>query len=201
MKLYFSPGACSLSPHIVAREAGLPITLERVSLADKKTASGEDFRAISPKAQVPAVVLDDGELLTEGPAIVQYLADQKPESGLIPKAGTRERYRAIEWLNFITTELHKTYSTLFNRKLSDEPKQLARETLKAKYAIVEKALEGKDYLFGATFSVADAYLYTVTRWAGFVGVDLSDFPTLNAFMARVDARPAVREAHAAESAK
>lgn len=198
MKLYFSPGACSLSPHIVLREAGFSFDLERVNLADKKTASGADFRATNPKGYVPALQLDNGELLTEGPAIVQYLADQAPEKQLVPAAGTMERYRLMEWLNFLSTELHKGFSPLFKPHMPDEAKKLARETLALRLEVVAKQLEGKSYLTGEQFTVADAYLFTILGWAGKVDVDLSRWPVFAAYRERVAARPAVQAALAAE---
>ena len=198
MKLYFVPGACSLSPHIVAHEVGLPLTLEKVDFASKKLADGRDYNAINPKGYVPALELDDGSLLTEGPAIVQYLADQKPDAKLVPPAGTMERYRVQEMLGYINSELHKTYSPLFNPKTPPEQRQDREAYLRKRYALVEKALAGQQHLFGDQFTVADAYLFTVTNWAGMVKLDLSDFPNLLAFQARVAARPAVRAAMTAE---
>ncbi len=198
MKLYFSPGACSLASHIVAREAGLPVTLDKIDRS-KKTSDGKDFLAINPKGYVPALELDDGELLTEGPAILQYLADQKPETKLVPVAGTRERYRTQEMLGYINSEIHKTYGPLFGDKTTPEVREEKIAYLKKRYAHIEQALAGKDYLFGKELSVADAYLFTVTRWAAFVKVDLSAFENLTAFQARVAARPAVVAALAAEA--
>jgi glutathione S-transferase len=194
MKLYYSPGACSLSPHIVARELGLPIEIEKADLGSKKTASGGDFLAINPKGQVPTLVLDDGQVLTEGPVIVQYLADRKPEAGLLPAAGTMERYRVQEWLNFVTSELHKGYTPLFGANTPEEFKKIGRENLTKKYQRLDAHLKGKSYLMGDRFTVADAYLFTVTNWAGHVGVDLSGFANLQAFQKRVAERPKVREA-------
>ena len=193
MKLYYSPGACSLSPHIVLNEAGLTYDIERVDLANKKTEKGADFFAINPKGYVPVLALDDGEILTEGPAIVQYLGDQKPASGLVPKAGTIERVRLQEWLNFITSELHKSYSPLFRPTTPDEYKKLAREYLAKRIAILDKHLAGKSHILGDKFSVADAYAFTVLRWSQYTAVDLSPFPNIKAFMDRVAARPKVQE--------
>lgn len=198
MKLYFSPGACSLSPHIVLREAGLAHTLEKVSLASKTTASGTDFRTINPKGYVPALQLDNGEVLTEGPAIVQYLADLVPAKGLAPAAGSFERYRLAEWLNFISTELHKSFSPLFQPDTPAETKQAARARLEARFGFVAERLAGKDYLLGNQFSVADAYLFTVLGWTAHVKLDLAPWPVLQAYQQRVAARPAVREAMTAE---
>lgn len=198
MKLYFSPGACSLAPHIVAHELGLAIETEKVDGKAKKTASGADFWAINPKGYVPALALDDGQILTEGPVISQYLADQKPGSGLVPANGTLERYRLQELLGYINSEIHKTYSPLFNPATSDETRNERKEYLKKRYAYLEGILGKSDYLTGDTFTIADAYLFTVTNWAGFVKLDISGFPALSAFQARVAARPAVQAAMKAE---
>jgi glutathione S-transferase len=198
MKLYFSPGACSLSPHIVLREAGLPVDLERVDLGKKLTRGGGDFLAINPKGSVPVLQLDDGAYLTEGPAIVQYIADLAPEKHLAPPAGTIERYRLQEWLNFITSELHKGFSPLFAKNTPDDYKPIVSERLLSRLAIVDQALAGKDYLLGAQFSVADAYLFVVTSWPAMVGLDISGLAHLAAFRARVAERPAVVAAMEAE---
>lgn len=198
MKLYYSPGACSLSPHIVLREAGLGFDLEQVSLATKKTASGGDYTADNPKAYVPALILDDGQLLTEGPAIVQYLADRVPEKQLAPAAGTLERYRLMEWLNYISTELHKGFSPLFNPRAPEEWKAVAREALARRIALVAERLETGSYLMGERFTVADAYLFTVLGWARFVQFDLSPWPVLADYQKRIAERPAVRAALIAE---
>jgi glutathione S-transferase len=200
MKLYFSPMACSLSPHIVASELGIKLGLEKVDIGAKKTHDGKDFFAINPKGYVPALELDNGEVLTEGPAIVQFLADQQPGSKLVPAAGTLERVRVQEMLGYINSELHKTYSPLFNPKTTPELRADREAYLRKRYALVEKQLAGKSYLFGEQFTVADAYLFTVTNWAAFVKLDLADFPNLVAFQARVGARPAVQAAIAAEKA-
>jgi glutathione S-transferase len=194
MKLYFSPGACSLSPHIALLEAGLDFTTEQVDLGKKLTAGGADFRAINPKGYVPALQLKDGTVLTEGPAIVQYIADQAPASKLLPAAGTLERYKVLEWLNFISTELHKNFSPLFNPAASADAKTAARTALANRFGYVARQLAGRDYLVGNQFSAADGYLFTVTNWAGHVQFDLSDWPELGAFQARVAARPAVQQA-------
>lgn len=198
MKLYFSPGACSLSPHIVAKELGIDLTLEKVELSTKKLADGADYLAINPKGYVPALGLDNGELLTEGPAIVQYLADSKPEAGLAPKNGTFERYRLQEMLGYLNSELHKTYATLFSPKLPAETRQDREDYLRKRYAPIETQLAGRSYLFGDSFTVADAYLFTVTSWAKFIKLDLSAFPNLLAFQDRAAARPAVQAALVAE---
>jgi glutathione S-transferase len=198
MKLYYTPGACSLSPHIVARELGLTPTLERVDLRTKQTAAGADFVKINPKGYVPALQLDDGTVLTEGPAIIQYLADRDPGRKLAPANGTIERYQLQALLGYISSELHKTYSPLFNPATSEAVKQERIDYLLRRYAYVEQLLQGKSYLTGEQFTVADAYLFTVTSWAGHAKVDLSAFPNLLAFQKRVAARPAVQAAMVAE---
>jgi len=198
MKLYYSPGACSLSPHIVLRETGLPFDLVMASTKTHKLADGTDYYTINPKGYVPLLELDDGQRLTEGPAIVQYLADKAPASGLAPAAGTMARYRLMEWLNFVSTELHKSYSPLFNPAMPEEGKAVYRERLKGRYKYVNEQLEGKQFLTGDTFSVADAYLFTVTSWAKHVGVDITGLANVQAFMARVAARPSVQAALKAE---
>ena len=192
MKLYFSPGACSLSPHIVLLEAGLAFTSERVDLANKLTASGADYRAINPKGQVPALALE-GVVLTEGPAIVQYLADQAPDKQLAPPAGTLARYQLQAWLNFIGTEIHKSYSPLFNPAVAEPVKAASHATLAARYAYLDTILGQRDYLNDA-FSVADIYLFVVSSWAGKVGIDLTPFAHVQAFLQRIGARPAVQQA-------
>jgi glutathione S-transferase len=194
MKLYYSAGACSLSPHIVLLEAGLPFTLEKVDLKTKKTAAGIDFLTINTKGSVPALRFDDGRVLTEGPAIVQYLADQKPDLGLVPRAGTFERYQLMELLNFITSELHKSYGPLFNPKISADWKASVLLNLDKKFAWLSGFLGNKTYLMGNTFTVADAYLFTVLRWSGHVGVDLAPWPVLTAYQSRVAQRPKVEQA-------
>lgn len=198
MKLYYSPAACSLSPHIVAREAGLKIELKKVDNKAKKTNEGADYWQINPKGYVPALELDNGEILTEGPAIVQYLADQAPNAKLVPAAGTLERYRVQEWLNFIASEIHKSFSPLFKPNTPDAYKAILREALAGRYAYLDKQLAGKQYLMGDQFTVADAYLFAVTRWATVTHVDLSQCGNLQAFMSRVAARPKVQEALQAE---
>ncbi|HEY4446384.1 MAG TPA: glutathione transferase GstA [Steroidobacteraceae bacterium] len=198
MKLFYSPGACSLSPHIVLLEAGLPFTVEKTDLKTKKTETGADYYAINSKGAVPALQLDDGRVLTEGPAIVQYLADQKPESGLAPRAGTFERYQLMEILNYITSEVHKAYSPLFNPKISADWKASAMSNLGKKFDWLSGFLGGKNFLMGTAFSVADAYLFTVLRWSEHVGVDLGKWPVLAAYRTRVGERPMVQEALKAE---
>lgn len=201
MKLYYSPGACSLSPHIVARELGIPLELKKVDLGSKQVAGGGDFLALNPKGYVPVLELDDGEVLTEGPAIVQYLGDQKPDAGVVPKAGSMERYRLQEWLSYITSEIHKTYSPLFNPKTPPEVAEERRQYLRKRYRLLDQHLAGRPYLLGDAFSAADAYLFTVTQWAGYVKLDLADFANIAAFQERVAERPAVREALKAEGLK
>ena len=201
MKLFYKPGACSLSPHIVLREAGLDFSIESVDLATKITETGEDYLSINPKGQVPALVLDDGSLLTEGVAIVQYLADIVPDRHLIAPSGTLSRYHAIEWLNFVATELHKGFSPLFNPKTPDEYKVIARERLDKPFSYVDSVLAQHDYLLGKKFSVADAYLFTVTRWANALKLDITQRSNLDKYMARVAERPAVKAALAAEDVK
>ena len=198
MKLYFGPGACSLSPHIALREAGLPFTAIKVNSRTKETDGGGDFRAINPKGYVPALGLADGSVLTEGPAIVQYIADQAPASKLAPANGTLERYRLQEWLNFITSELHKQYSPLFDPTYPDEMKARLRDKIGARLTWVAEQLGSKPYLTGDTFTVADAYLFTVINWGQWVGIDLAQWPALKAYHERVAARPKVQEAMKAE---
>lgn len=198
MKLYYSPGACSLSPHIVLVEAGLPFEMEKVDLSAKKTEHGADYYAINPKGYVPALEMAEGGLLTEGPAIVQYLADRVPEKKLAPPNGTLERYRLQEWLNYISTELHKGFSPLFNPRASEEWKELTKERLVMRFTLAAERLAGRPYLMGETFTVADAYLFTILRWTGHSGVDLSGLPELAAYHDRVAARPAVQAALQAE---
>lgn len=198
MKLYYATGTCSLSPHIVLLEAGLPFELEKVSLASKKTASGGDYLEVNPKGYVPALRLDDGDVLTEGPAIVQYLADKAPDKQLVPPAGTMARYHAIEWLNFISTEIHKTFGALFKPNVPEETKQSVYDTLAARLQIVERQLQGREYVTGNQFSVADAYLFTVLGWAKPLKFDLGRWPGIQAYQQRVAARPTVRAAMVAE---
>ncbi len=198
MKLYYSNGACSLSPHIVLREAGLPFDLARTSTKTHLLEDGTDFYTINQKGSVPVLELDNGERLTEGPAIVQYIADLVPAKNLAPANGTMPRYRLQEWLNFVTSELHKSYAPLFRPTTPEEYKVITKEGLMKKYGMVDGWLAGKNYTMGEQFSVADAYLFTVTTWAVHVGLDLSACKNLGAFMARMSARPAVQEAMKAE---
>ncbi len=198
MKLYYSPGACSLSPHIVLREAGLPFQLVLASTKTHQLADGTDYYTINPKGYVPLLELDDGQRLSEGPVIVQYIADQAPARQLAPAAGTMERYRLMEWLNFTTSELHKSFSPLFNPAMPEDAKALYRTRLLERFKWVDSQLEGRDYLMGPQFSVADAYLFTVAGWGKYVGVDISGLKHLGAYLGRVAARPAVQEALKAE---
>ena len=198
MKLFYSSGACSLSPHIVAQEAGIELRLQKVDLKTKTITSEGDFLAINPKGYVPTLQLDDGEILTEGPTIVQYLADLKPEKGLAPRAGTLARYHLQEWLGYINSELHKTYSPLFRPNTPAETRADRLAYLSKRYELVEKQLAGRSFLLGDHFTVADAYLFTITNWAGTVKFDLSPFPNLRGFQERIAARPAVKAAMTAE---
>lgn len=198
MRLFYASGACSLSPHIVAQEAGIELRLQKVDLKTKTIDTEGDFLTINPKGYVPALELDDGEVLTEGPTIVQYLADLKPEKGLAPRAGTLARYRLQEWLGFINSELHKTYSPLFRPNTPEETRAERQAYLSKRYGVVEKQLTGRSFLLGDEFTVADAYLFTVTNWAGAVKFDLAPFPNVRAFQQRVAARPAVKAAMTAE---
>jgi glutathione S-transferase len=198
MKLYFSPGACSLSPHIALREAGLPFDLVKVDTKTHRFDGGGDFYSVNPKGYVPVLELDGGERLTEGPAIVQYIADRKPESGLAPKAGTIERVRLQEWLNFLTSELHKGFSPLFSADTPEDYKPVARKRLAGRFDWLSKELDGREYLMGDRFTVADGYLFTLLGWIPFVGMRLEDWPVLKAYRERISARPTVREALKAE---
>lgn len=198
MKLYYMTGACSLAPHIVAREAGIALETIRVDGKTKLTEHGDDFTQINPKGYVPALQLDSGELLTEGPVISQYLADQKPESGLVPANGTMARYHVQEMLGYINSEIHKTYSPLFNPATPAETKQERIDYLIKRYAPLDALLATQDWLVGDHFTVADAYLFTVTNWARHLQLDLSGYKAVAAFQQRVAARPKVRETMEAE---
>lgn len=198
MRLYYSPGACSLSPHIVLRELGLPFSLVKVNTKTKQTEDGADYLQINGKGYVPTLELDDGQRLSEGPAIVQYLADRKPEAGLAPANGTMERYRLQEWLNFITSEIHKQFSPLFDPSAADALKEAQRAKLGGRFDWLAGQLQGKDHLLGKQFTVADAYLFTVLNWGQWTGLDLAKWPVLKDYVARVAARPKVQEALKAE---
>lgn len=194
MKLYYSPSACSLSPHIALREAGLAFEAVLASTKSHKLQDGTDYYGINPLGYVPMLELDDGTRLREGPAIVQYIADQAPAKNLAPANGTLPRYRLQEWLTFIGTEIHKTFSPLFNPALAEDVKKVFRDKLADRYKFIDKELAGKQYVMGDHFTVADGYLFTVTRWTKPMNIDISGFSNLQAFMARVAARPAVQEA-------
>jgi glutathione S-transferase len=198
MKLYYTPGACSLSPHIVLREAGLPFTLHKVDLRSKKLESGEDFNAVNPKGYVPALVLDDGTLLTEGAAIVQFIADRQPGAGLAPASGTAERYKLQEWLNFIASEIHKPMGSMFNQAQSADWKEAVKAILGKRLDWLSAQLQNRSYVMGEHYTVADAYLFTVLSWSGAVGFDLGKWPLLQQYSARIAQRPKVVEALQAE---
>ena len=194
MKLYYSPGACSLSPHIALLEAGLPYELVKVDLRAKKLENGDDYLKVNPKGQVPALALDSGELVTEGPVIVQMIADQATAKGLAPKRDSAERYKLLEWLNFITSELHKNFSPLFQPVFNDEVKGFFKDRLMGKFKYIDGQLAGRDYLLGKEFSVADGYLFTMLCWADRMNFDLASLPNLVAYKARIAARPKVKDA-------
>ena len=198
MLLYFSPGACSLAPHIIAREAWIPIELVQVDLTTKTTENGDDYLRINPKGSVPALVLDDGTLLTEGAVISQFIADLEPETMLMPTAGTIERYHAVEWLNFVATELHKGFGPLWRKDTPAEMREIVKQNIGGKLGYLSCHIEGRDYLLGDAFSAADAYAFTILSWAPVVGIDLAQWPTLAAYLQRISARPGVRAALAAE---
>ncbi|MDM0072224.1 glutathione transferase GstA [Variovorax sp. J31P207] len=198
MKLYYSPGACSLSPHIALREAGLAFEPVLASTKSHKLQDGTDYYGINPLGYVPMLELDDGTRLREGPAILQYIADLAPTKNLAPANGTMPRYRLQEWLTFIGTEIHKSFSPLFNPGMPEEGKAISKTKLRSRYEWLDSQLADKDYLMGDTFSVADGYLFAVTNWAKPTGVDIADLPKLNAWHARVASRPAVQEALKAE---
>ena len=198
MKLYYTPGACSMAPHIVLREAGLTFDLEKVDLGKKKTASGEDYNKINPKGSVPAIRLDDGQILTEVAVILQYLADFNPGAGLAPQAGTMARYRLMEWMNFVSSEVHKPFGPLFNADISEEWKEYQLNLLRRRFDYLAEHLAGAPYLMGDMYTVADAYLFTVLGWCKFIKFDLGTWPALQDYLGRVAARPAVTETMKAE---
>jgi glutathione S-transferase len=198
MKLYYSPGACSQAPHIALREAGLPFDLVKVDLRTKRLESGGDYRAVNPKGSVPALGLDDGSVLTENAVVLQYIADRAPNSGLIPNFGTMERYRLLEWVNYITTELHKASGPLWNPATPEEARQATRDLLAGKYDYVQGRFGSGPHLTGDAFTIADAYLFVVLGWTGIQKIDLARWPKLGAFAARVAERPTVRAALHAE---
>ncbi|HZR85649.1 MAG TPA: glutathione transferase GstA [Bradyrhizobium sp.] len=194
MKLYYAPGACSLSPHIALLEAGLPYDLVKVDLRAKKLENGDDYLQVNPKGQVPALGLDNGELVTEGPVIIQMIADQARDKQLAPARDSAERYRLQEWLNFITAELHKNFSPLFQPAIPDEVKAFFRDRLASKFKYIDGQLAGRDYLMGKQFTVADGYLFVMLAWADRLSLDVSGLSNLTAYKARVAARPKVKEA-------
>jgi glutathione S-transferase len=196
--LYFSPGACSLSPHIALRESGLTFDAQQVDLKTKQLKSGGDFLAVNPKGQVPTLKLPSGDILTEGPAIIQWIADQAPQAHLAPANGTPARYKLQEWLNYISTEIHKGFSPLFSPATPDTYKEVVKENLAKKFAYLNGHFSQHKFLMGETFTVADGYCFTCVNWTNFVGIDLSPYPNLQAFMARVASRPKVQEALKAE---
>lgn len=199
MKLFYKPGACPLASHIALQEIGQPFEIASVDTATGRTAQGEDYRDINPKGYVPALQLDDGQILTEGPAILQFLADSAPAAGLAPEAGTLARARMQEQLTFVSSELHKAFGPLFRDGSTEAEKSAAREAVAAKFNHVEALLsDGRDYLVDDRFSVADAYLFVVANWANFTGIDLASWPNLTAFVARVSDRPATQAAMRAE---
>ena len=201
MKLFYSPGACSLSPHIVLRETGQDFTLEKVDLAKKTTESGTDYLTINPKGQVPAFLLDDGNLLTEGVAIVLYLADKAPNSNLIAPVGNLSRYQTITWLAYITSELHKSFSPLFHPNTPEEYKTILRAKLEAQFKYLDEALKQDEYLQGDHFTVADAYLFTILRWGFVMKFDMNEYKHLMAYFERIAKRPAVQAALVEEGLK
>lgn len=194
LKLYYSPGACSLAPHIVLLEAGYAFDAEKVDIPNKKTASGADYWQINPKGYVPALQLDDGEVLTEVSTILQYLADQKPAAGLAPAVGTMARYRLLEALNFVATEVHKSVGALFNPQMTPEMKEVQKAYITRRFNALDRMMAGKPYLTGDSFSVADAYLFNVLRWCGYHKIDLVPWPNISAFVDRIAARPQVQAA-------
>lgn len=199
MKLYYSAGACSLSPHIVLHELGNKFDVEAVDLGTKKTKSGKDYTKINPKGYVPALELENGEVLTEGPAIVQYLAD-KANSDILPKPGTMERYRAMEMLNYITSELHKSMGSLFDKSITPEVRKATIEKISKRVDHLDTILGKHPYILGDKFSVADAYAFTVLGWGKWVGVDTAKWKNVSEYMKRIENRPAVQAALQAEAA-
>ena len=199
MKLYYAPGTCSLSPHIVLLEAGFDFDLEKVSLSDRKTASGVDFKTINPKGYVPAIELDNGEVLTEGAAIVQYLADQKPEANLAPPPSSLDRFRVNEWLVFISSELHQGVEPLFNPALPDDARKMILDRFESRLDYLDDYFKERSYLWNDAFTIADAYCFTILGWTKYFDIDLGRWPNLNRYADRIGARPKVQEALAAEA--
>ena len=200
MKLFFSPGVCSLASHIVVRELNLSVDLVKVDLRTKQTANGEDFSLINKKGYVPALQFDDGSLLTEGVAILQYLADQKPESNLAPVNGGLARYKLQEWLTFINSEVHKSYSPLFYKDTPEQTRKACLEKLDLRHSFIAEHLANHNFLLGEQFTVADAYLFTTMTWAGFFNIDFAKWPALKDYFERIAARDSVQAARAAEKA-
>ena len=198
MRLYYTPGTCSLAPHIVAREAGVAVDLVKVDLATKRTEAGDDYLAVNPKGAVPALVLEDGFVLTEAAVVIQYLADLSPEAGLLPADGTRGRYVAQQWLNYVATELHKGFTPLWHKETPAEMRKIVKEQLAAKFSYLDQQLASRSYLTGDSFAAPDAYAFTILGWAKFMAIDLGRWPNLAAYVARIEARPKVREALVAE---
>lgn len=198
MKLYYSPGACSLASHIVAHEVGVPLTLERVSMRTKQTQDGEDFRSINPNGYVPALALDDGQVLLENVAILIYLANRKPGSDLLPASDDLNHYRVLQWLSFVSSEVHKSYGPLFHPELPAEAHERAREQLGQRLGYIEQTLQDQPYLTGNAVTLADIYLYVTCNWAPLVKFDLSAFPRLQQLHASIAQRPAVQSASRAE---
>ncbi len=198
MKLFYMPGACSLAPHIVANEAGIDLDLVKVDGKSKKTEQDQDYLATNPNGYVPTLVLDDGETLTEASVVVQYLADRKPETGLMPPAGDIARYKVKQWLTFVATELHKSFSIFFKPNSTEDMKAINREHLARRLTFVDKSLNGRSFLTGETFTVADAYLWTILGWAKYTGIDLAGYPNVQRFLGAVASRPAVQKSLRAE---
>ena len=198
MRLYYTPGTCSLAPHIVAREAGVDLELVKVDLATKLTEAGEDYRVVNPKGSVPALQLDDGFVLTEAAVVIQYLADLAPASGLLPEAGSRGRYVAQQWLNYVATELHKGFGPLWHKETPAEMRRIVKDQLAAKLGFLDQELSGRPFLTGERFAAPDAYAFTILGWAKFMAIDLGRWPALTAYLARIAARPHVHAALVAE---
>ena len=199
MKLYYAPGACSLAPHIVAREASVPVDLVKVDIFKHRLADGSDYKRINPRGYVPLLELEDGERVTEVAVLVQYLAEQGANTDLLPPAGSRERLRVQAWLNFVATELHKTFSPwLWHKETAESTKQAARDKLATRFAELDSVLAAQAFLTGERFTVADAYAFVIVNWSNFLSIDLRPYPNLQAFLERVASRPAVRDALQAE---
>ncbi|CAN5139838.1 glutathione transferase GstA [soil metagenome] len=194
MNLYYAPGACSLAPHIVASEAGIPVKLQKVNFSNKTLPDGSDYNMVNPRGYVPALKLEDGDVLTEVNVLVQYLADTKPEAGLLPKVGTKERWKAMQWLAFISTELHKQFGPLFDKTTPEATRTVQKNKLAKRFAELEERLTSNDYILGKEFSVADAYAFTVLNWTDHAGLDMTAYPKIQAYKARVAARPKVKAA-------